>query len=322
MEFRHLRYFLVLAEELHFGRAARRLGLSQPPLSLNIQQLEASVGARLFTRSSKAVALTAAGLAFVPAARALVEQSTQAANLARDVGRGMVGSLTIGFAGTLLYSGLPGMLARFQAQHPLLRVLLKEMSSSEQLIELMHDRLDAGFVHTSRVPPELSQILVARQAFVGCLPSGHRLAHHRALPLMQLSGEPFAVVSRTVSPDYHDRILATCARAGFSPEIRFELQHWLGVVALVSRGMGVALVPQALSLSAMPGAVFVPLAEALGRDPYETHCLWKTSRQMREDRTALTGFLEAVQSAPDLPCAMEPLADAVREKKPGRESGN
>ena len=93
MEFRHLRYFLVLAEELHFGRAAHRLGLSQPPLSLNIQQLEASVGARLFTRSSKAVALTAAGLAFVPAARALLEQSTQAANLASDVGRGMVGSL-------------------------------------------------------------------------------------------------------------------------------------------------------------------------------------------------------------------------------------
>ncbi len=301
MEFRHLRYFLVLAEELHFGRAARRLGLSQPPLSLNIQQLEVSVGARLFTRSSKAVALTAAGLAFVPAARALLDQSTQAANLARDVGRGMAGSLTIGFAGTLLYSGLPAILARFQAAHPLLRVVLKEMSSSEQLIELTHDRLDVGFAHTSRVPPELSQILVASQAFVACLPRGHVLAHQRTLPLKQLDGEPFAVISRTVSPDYHDRILATCARAGFVPEIRFELQHWLSVVALVSRGMGVALVPQALSLSAMPGALFIPLDDALARDPYETHCLWKTSRQMREDRTALTGFLQAVQAEPNLP---------------------
>ncbi len=301
MEFRHLRYFLVLAEELHFGRAARRLGLSQPPLSLNIQQLEVSVGARLFTRSSKAVALTAAGLAFVPAARALLDQSTQAANLARDVGRGMAGSLTIGFAGTLLYSGLPAILARFQAAHPLLRVVLKEMSSSEQLIELTHDRLDVGFAHTSRVPPELSQILVASQAFVACLPRGHALAQQRTLPLKQLDGEPFAVISRTVSPDYHDRILATCARAGFVPEIRFELQHWLSVVALVSRGMGVALVPQALSLSAMPGALFIPLDDVSARDPYETHCLWKTSRQMREDRTALTGFLQAVQSEPNLP---------------------
>lgn len=297
MEFRHLRYFLVLAEELHFGRAARRLSISQPPLSLNIQQLEASVGAKLFTRSSKQVALTAAGLAFVPAARALLDQSTEAANLARDVGRGIVGSLTIGFAGTLLYSGLPDILARFQAQHPLLRVVLKEMSSSEQLIELARDRLDVGFVHTSRVPPELSQILVASQAFVGCLPEGHALARHAALPLRLLEGEPLAVVTRTVSPDYHDRILATCARAGFYPEIRFELQHWLSVVALVSRGMGVALVPQALQQSAMPGAVFVPLADAQDPHPYQTHCLWKTSRPSREARSALTGFLDAVRLA-------------------------
>ena len=301
MEFRHLRYFLVLAEELHFGRAARRLSISQPPLSLNIQQLEASVGARLFTRSSKQVTLTAAGLAFVPAARALLEQSTQAASLARDVGRGMAGSLTIGFAGTLLYSGLPGILARFQAQHPLLRVVLKEMSSSEQLIELTHDRLDFGFVHTSRVPPELSQILVASQAFVGCLPAGHLLAQNPVLPLRLLAGEPFAVVTRAVSPDYHDRILATCARAGFSPEIRFELQHWLSVVALVSCGMGVALVPQTLQQSAMPGAVFVPLADPQANNLYETHCLWKPSRQSREDRTALTGFLDAVQTAAAAP---------------------
>ena len=301
MEFRHLRYFLVLAEELHFGRAARRLSISQPPLSLNIQQLEASVGARLFTRSSKAVALTAAGLAFVPAARALLDQSSQAANLARDVGRGMAGSLAVGFAGTLLYSGLPAMLARFQARHPLLRVVLKEMSSSEQLMELTNERLDVGFVHTSRVPPELSQILVASQAFVACLPSAHALAQHRALSLAELVGQPFAVISRTVSPDYHDRILATCARAGFAPEIRFELQHWLSVVALVCQGMGVALVPQAMSLSAMPGAVFIPLIETVQPDRYETHCLWKASRQLREDRTALAGFLEAVRSFPDLP---------------------
>jgi len=245
------------------------------------------------------VALTAAGLAFVPAARALLEQSNQAANLARDVGRGMAGSLTIGFAGTLLYSGLPDILARFQAQHPLLRVVLKEMSSSEQLIELTHDRLDVGFVHTSRVPPELSQILVASQAFVGCLPAGHDLNRHPTLPLRLLAGVPFAVVTRAVSPDYHDRILATCARAGFYPEIRFELQHWLSVVALVSRGMGVALVPQALQRSAMPGAIFVPLADAQENNLYETHCLWKTSRQTRDDRTALTGFLEAVQHPAD-----------------------
>ena len=291
MEFRHLRYFLVLAEELHFGRAARRLSISQPPLSLNIQQLEASIGARLLTRSSKQVALTAAGLAFVPAARALLEQAAEAARHARDVGQGMAGSLSIGFAGTMLYSGLPRILERFQAQHPLLRLMLKELSSSEQLVELAHDRLDIGFVHTTRVPPELSQILVSSQAFVGCLPCGHALAQQPSLSLGALQGQAFAVVSRAVSPDYHERILAICLESGFYPEIRFELRHWLSVVSLVSQGMGVALVPAALSQSAMAGAAFVPLDRAI--TPYETHCLWKTAR----DNPALAAFVQAVRAA-------------------------
>lgn len=290
MEFRHLRYFLVLAEELHFGRAARRLSISQPPLSLNIQQLEASVGARLLTRNSKSVQLTAAGQAFVPAARALLEQAAQAAGHARDVGQGMAGSLAIGFSGTMLYSGLPRILERFQAEHPLLRLTLKELSSSEQLIELAHDRLDLGFVHTTRVPPELSQVLVSSQAFVGCLPAGHALARKRSISLQQLQGEPFAVVSRAVSPDYHDRILAICTEAGFYPEIRYELRHWLSVVSLVSQGMGVALVPAALRQSAMAGAAFVPLDVAT--TPYETHCLWKTAR----DHQALAAFVKAVRA--------------------------
>jgi DNA-binding transcriptional LysR family regulator len=291
MEFRHLRYFLVLAEELHFGRAARRLAISQPPLSLNIQQLEASVGARLLTRNSKSVQLTAAGLAFVPAARALLEQAVSAANLAKDVGQGMAGSLTIGFSGTMLFSGLPLILARFQEGHPRLRLLLKELSSSEQLVELAQGRLDLGFVHTTRVPPELSQIRVASQVFVGCLPATHVLAGQDTLALAQLQGEPFAVVSKTVSPDYHERILALCAASGFDPEIRYELRHWLSVVSLVAQGMGVALVPVALQQSAMAGAVFVPLQE--DAVTYETHCLWKTSR----DSPALAAFVHAVRTS-------------------------
>ena len=291
MEFRHLRYFLVLAEELHFGRAARRLSISQPPLSLNIQQLEASIGAKLFTRNSKQVALTAAGLAFVPDARALMDQAAQAASHARDVGQGMAGSLAIGFTGTMLYSGLPNILEKFQARHPLLRLMLKELSSSEQLMALALDRLDIGFVHTTRVPAELSQIQVSSQPFVACLPSGHALAQQKRLALRALQGEPFAVVSRTVSPDYHDRIIAICLEAGFYPEILYELRHWLSVVSLVSQGMGVALVPAALSKSAMAGTAFVPLDTPT--TPYDTHCLWKTSR----DNPALTAFVEAVRAA-------------------------
>lgn len=296
MEFRHLRYFLVLAEELHFGRAALRLGLTQPPLSLNIQQLEASVGARLFIRNSRGVMLTAAGQALVPSARALLERAGQVAREAREAAQGVTGRLQIGFAGTVLYRGLPQMLRAFGVAHPKLRLVLKELSSSDQLIDLMHDRLDLGFVHTTRVPAGFSQILVSSQPFVACLPVEHALARRKKLALAQLKGEPFAMVSRAVSPDYHERILGLCAHAGFSPEIRFELRHWLSVVSLVSQGLGVGLAPTALQAAGVPGAVFVPLDAPT--PPYETHCLWKTQRENGVLGTpALGAFLEAVRGS-------------------------
>lgn len=291
MEFRHLRYFLVLAEELHFGRAAQRLAMTQPPLSLNIQQLETSVGARLFIRNSRGVRLTAAGQAFVPAARTLLEQADQAAREAREVAQGVAGSLQIGFAGTVLYRGLPQILKDFTARHPRMRLVLRELSSSDQLIDLMHERLDLGFVHTTHVPAGFSQILVSSQSFVACLPAGHTLARRRRLSLAALRGEPFAMVSRAVSPDYHDRFLGLCADAGFSPEIRYELRHWLSVVSLVSQGLGVALVPAALRRVGLPGAVFVSLNA--DTPPYETHCLWRTGR----DQAALGAFLAIVRAS-------------------------
>jgi DNA-binding transcriptional LysR family regulator len=290
MEFRHLRCFTVLAQELHFGRAAQRLAMTQPPLSLNIQQLEASVGARLLERNSRGVALTAAGLAFLPRAQALLDQAALAAREAHDVGQGLAGPLHIGFAGTVLYRGLPQVLRRFGAAHPKLRLVLRELSSSEQLVELVHDRLDVGFVHTTRVPAGFSQILVSSQPFMACLPAAHPLAREAVLPLARLQGEAFAVVMRSVSPDYHDRILAACADAGFEPSLHFELRHWLSVVSVIAQGLGVALVPAALQQAGLPGLVFVPLAQPLA--PYDTHCLWRTGH----DEAALGAFLATVRA--------------------------
>lgn len=291
MEFRHLRYFLALAEELHFGRAAKRLSISQPPLSLNIQQLEASVGAQLFVRNSREVRLTAAGQAFVPKARGLLDQAIEAARHARDVQQGLVGHLHIGFVGAMLYRGLPQMLRQFEVNHPSLQVSLHELNSQDQLTALTQDRLDLGFVHTTRVPPQLSRILVASQPFVCCLPVSHRLAKKRRLSLAQLQGEPFAMVSRAVSPDYHERLISLCTGAGFHPDIRYELRHWLSVVSLVSQGLGVALVPEALQASRLPDTVFIPLASE--STPYDTYCLWKTAR----DHAAMEAFLNTVRSA-------------------------
>ncbi|MGH8831672.1 MAG: LysR substrate-binding domain-containing protein, partial [Polaromonas sp.] len=191
----------------------------------------------------------------------------------------------------MLYRGLPQMLREFQARHPSLRLVLKELNSQDQLIELAHDQLDLGFVHTTRVPAEMSHLLFASEPFVCCLPAEHPLARQRTLSLRLLQGEPFAVVARAVSPDYHERILSICTEAGFYPEIRYELRHWLSMVSLVSQGLGVALVPAALRQSAMAGAVFVPLEGST--PPYDTHCLWKTSR----DNAALAAFVNAVRAA-------------------------
>lgn len=289
MEFRHIRYFLVLAEELHFGRAARRLSMSQPPLSLNIQQLEASVGAQLFIRNSKEVRLTSAGQAFVPAARALLEQATEAARHARDVGRGMAGHLKVGFVGAMLYRGLPQMLRLFQAQHPALRLVLRELNSQDQLIGLAHDQLDVGFVHSTRLPSEMSHFLFASEAFVCCLPAAHPLAGKPSIALDLLKDEPFVLFARSVSPDYYERILSICTDAGFIPEVVHEVRHWLSVVSLVSQGMGVALVPEALQRSGMEGAAFVPLETQSQRS--QAYCIWKT----RREDAALAAFVSAAR---------------------------
>jgi len=289
MEFRHLRCFLVLAEELHFGRAAQRLAMTQPPLSLNIQQLEASVGAPLFVRNSRGVALTPAGQAFVPRARALLDAAGAAAREAREVAQGVSGQLRVGFAGTVLYRGLPQILRGFGQRHPRLSLVLREMSSSDQLIDLQHGRLDAGFVHTTRVPPGYSQVPVSRQAFVACVPEAHPLARQRRVAPGALAGQPFVAISRAVSPDYHDRLLALCADHGFEPEVRYELRHWLSVVSLVAQGLGVSMVPAALQQAGLPGAAFLPLQG--DAPPYETRCLWRSGAES----AALAAFLDAVR---------------------------
>lgn len=187
MELRHLRYFLALADELHFGRAAQRLAISQPPLTVAIQQLEAEVGAPLFLRNSRGVQLTAAGQALVPAAQAAIDGAAQALHAARDAASGQVGRLSIGFAGTMLYRGLPQMLRRFQAEHARLQLTLRELSSSEQLVELQHARLDAGFAHVAHAPTGLAAQLVSSQPFVACVPAVHALARKRTLPLDALA---------------------------------------------------------------------------------------------------------------------------------------
>lgn len=288
LEFRHLRHFTALAEELHYGRAAQRLAMTQPPLSLSIQQLEAIVGARLFDRDSKGVRLTAAGAAFVDQARALLSRADEACLLAREVEAGQVGRLRVGFVGSALYRGLPQWLEGFRHRHPRIEVVLTELNSQEQVEALLHDRLDLGFIHTRRVPEALATRFVQSEPFLCCVPAGHRLAKRRKVDLAALRDEGFVLFSRQASPDYHARIIEMCEAQGYYPRIRHEVRHWLSVVSLVSQGMGVSVVPAPLQRAGMAGVAFRPFAQPT--PPSELHAVWPAGAPL----PAREQFLQAV----------------------------
>ena len=293
MEFRHLRCFVALAEELHFGRAARRLSMTQPPLSLSIRQLEEDVGARLFDRDSKGVRLTAAGLAFRPQAQALLARAEAARNLAREVSEGATGRLRIGFVGSMLFRGLPALLERFQSAHERLDVVLIELNSQEQIDALVNDELDLGFIHTDQVPAPLRTHHVDTERFVACLPESHPAAARRTVRLAQLADDPFVLFARGASPDYYARIIGLCHDAGFAPRVQHEVRHWLSVVAVVAQGMGVSIVPAPLQRSGIRGAVFRPLGGIrAGERAHQSNvfCAWHADN----DHPARDRFLQAM----------------------------
>ncbi|HEY8877759.1 MAG TPA: LysR family transcriptional regulator [Roseateles sp.] len=273
LEFRHLRYFIALAEELHFGRAAERLGLTQPPLSVAIQQLESSVGARLFDRDSKGVRLTPAGEAFRGSAAALLARAEEACAQAREVQAGEVGRLRLGFVGSTLFNGLSAWLQAFQASHPKVEVVVVELNSQDQIDALLGEELDLGLVHTDRLPPALASTPLYSEPFVACLPASHPAARLKKLPLATLSDQPFILFSRKGSPDYHARIVEICRQHGFYPRLQHEGRHWLSVVSLVSQGLGVSIVPAAFQRSGVQGAVFKPLAESI--EPSAVFAAWR-----------------------------------------------
>jgi DNA-binding transcriptional LysR family regulator len=272
MELRHLRYFVALAEELHFGRAALRLAITQPPLSFSIQSLEKELGVRLFERDNKRVSLTAAGKAYYIESQAILDRLQHANDTARSVASGNLGRLDIGFTGSMVYRDVPDIASCFLAQHPGIEVTLREQSSMEQIEGLQHGRLDAGFVNTPHIPDGLEGLALPDDAFVCCLPASHPLAGREQIALKELVGRPFIMFAREISPANYDNVIAICRQAGFEPQTRYAARQWLTITALVANGLGVSLVPASLAQSAISGARFVPILGA--RAVSSAHLLW------------------------------------------------
>ena len=259
MKLHLLRYFSVLAEELHFGRAAQRLAITQPPLSGAIKALEEELGVKLLIRDSKHVQLTPAGAAFLEEANQILERVARATHTAKAVAGGVRGRLDIGVTGSLIYREVPGIVEAFSKSMPGIDVILREMASAEQIDELLHGQLHAGFINASAVPPQLSCLPLADDTFVCCLPDGHAHARAASLDLSQLATERFVMFSRDVAPANHDNVIAIFNRAGIHPKTVHAARQWLTIIAMVANGLGVSLVPRSLARSRVKGVRFIPL---------------------------------------------------------------
>jgi DNA-binding transcriptional LysR family regulator len=260
MKLQFLRYFCVLAEELHFRRAADRLAISQPPLSTAIRLLEEELGVQLLLRNSKMVQLTPAGAAFLVEAREILERVSRVGSVVRAIDGGAHGRLDIGFAGSMLYRETPAILARFKRDVPAVDVVLYELYTTEQIEKLMRRQLHAAFIQASVLPAPLTSIPLRDDVFVACLPEHHRLAGNARVDLREMADEPFVMFSRESAPASHDHVIGIFSQAGIHPRTVHQARIWMTVVAMVANGCGIALVPQSLSRTNIGGVRFIPLA--------------------------------------------------------------
>lgn len=252
-----LHAFVVLAEELHFGHAAARLGVAQPPLSQQIRRLEEKVGHPLFRRDPGGVALTPAGHELLPAARRALTGLADALAAARAVGGGEAGRLRIGFSASLALTLLPGLLSTFRQHHPAVRLDLREMTSAPQLAALHERTIDVGLLREPPADePELRFRTVLREPFVAVLPADHPLAAQRAVRVDRLAREPFVLLPREDGPRLYDRIVGLCTDAGFTPRIGQHAVEWQTVCALVGAGLGVSLAPASIRRIRLRGVAF------------------------------------------------------------------
>jgi DNA-binding transcriptional LysR family regulator len=267
MELRQLRYFLAVAEELHFTRAAERLYVAQPALSLQIRQLEEELGVKLFERLKHRVQLTPAGRVFAQRARFALEQTQKAAQEAALVGRGEAGSLSIGFVSSAVVSVLPQLLRRYSSEIPTVMIELLELDPSEQLEGLRNGTLDLGVIHALVETPDLKMATLAREELLAALPAGHPAAQKERVELAALAEETILVPKKHEFGGLHEIVIEACHKAGFVPRKIQATRLLQTALCLLGGGLGVALVPASFRENVqIKGLAYRPLASQLTVD--------------------------------------------------------
>ncbi|MGB3696629.1 MAG: LysR family transcriptional regulator [Gordonia sp. (in: high G+C Gram-positive bacteria)] len=260
MELRHLRYYVAVAEECHFGRAAQRLHIAQPPLSQQIKQLEDDLGVTLLNRSTRKVELTEAGRRYLDRAREILSAVDAAADEATRVAGGEVGRVSIGFTGSATYHLLPAIAHRLRSELPDIELELHgEMLTPRQATALTDGTIDLGFLR----PPVHDRLLryevVSTEPMTAVLPRSHPLAGQSSIEVADLADEVFVTYSGFSRSVVFEVVVDACQRAGFTPTIRHEVGETATLVSFVAAGMGVALVPSSVRHMQITGAVYVPL---------------------------------------------------------------
>lgn len=288
LELRHLRYFVAVAEELHFGRAAAHLGMAQPPLSQQIQRLEQIVGTRLFERTSRRVQLTDAGTALLPEARRLLASAETALLGARRAGRGEQGELRVAFAATVMFLALPEIIRAFRDRYPGVHLDLREMPTGPQLAGIKAGEIDIGFVREPGPDPELEIVTVMREPLRIAVPKGHPLASRATIAVRHLADEPFVLFPEELAPGLHAQVMALCRAAGFTPRVVEESRELYTSVSLVEAGIGVSILPASVEKLGWRGVRYraIPSASAETR----IAAAWRKDR----GRPVVDAFMQVV----------------------------
>jgi DNA-binding transcriptional LysR family regulator len=264
MELRRFKYMAVLAEELHFGRAAERLGIAQPALTQQIQALERDLGVQLFQRTKRSVRLTVAGRVTLDEAIRTLQQADRTALVARQAGRGQLGHIEIGFVGSAVFSGvLSKAIFHFREANPMVELRLNELGILQQLSDVGSGRLDLGIVRlpVKSLPLDVGISTLFRESIILAVPAQHPLARRKQIALDVLRDEPFVAVQIQEGVGFNAQVAELCAMGGLSPKVTQRAGQFVTLAGMVAGGLGVAFVPDSLRHLQIPDVVYRPLAE-------------------------------------------------------------
>jgi LysR family transcriptional regulator, benzoate and cis,cis-muconate-responsive activator of ben and cat genes len=301
IELRHLQYFLAVAEEQHFGRAAARLGIAQPPLSQQIQRLEAELGVALFDRTLRRAVLTAAGRALASRAPSVLEAASALRDDVREAARGATGVLRVGVGASAALGIIPEMIARYRARYPGVVVRLDDHTSAPHGERLRQRLLDVALMRDPVPLAGMRTAIVREESLLAVVPDTHRLARRRTVRLADLCREPLVLFPRESSPVFHDVLYAAFARAGCIPRVVEQATEWPTVAGMVAAGIGLTVAPESVAVMPREGLVYLPLRDAEAR----THLL-AVSRD--EDDPVVNAFVASVRAQKSRP------ADAKTER--------